>query len=301
MSATGWLQRFDDYLHYERRVSPLTRKHYARDLAQFDTYRERLGLRDWSEFDSQHIRRFIAERHRGGLSGRSIQRLLAAIRSFYRYLLREGQATFDPAADIRPPKSPRRLPKALDVDETGGLLQAADDDPLTVRDRAIAELIYSSGLRLAELVAINVNDVAAGTQELTVTGKGQKMRTVPVGRLALEAIAAWLPLRAGLAASGEQALFVSQQGRRLSPRSVQARLQRLAQVQGLGRPVNPHMLRHSFASHLLQSSGDLRAVQELLGHADISTTQIYTHLDFQHLSQVYDKAHPRAKKSKRNK
>jgi integrase/recombinase XerC len=296
--SADWPTRFIDHLRYERRLSPLTSLHYGRDLAQLQSYCLRQGLSEWTQLDAQHIRAFISERHRAGLGGRSLARLLSAVRSFYRYLMREAVVRQDPTAGIRPPKSPRRLPAALDVDEAAALLNAAPEDALAIRDVAMAELLYSCGLRLAELVAVNLGDIDVHSGSVRVTGKGSKTRTLPVGRLALQALEGWLPLRAQLASAAEPALFVSQRGRRLSPRSVQARLQRLAQVQGLGRPVHPHMLRHSFASHLLQSSGDLRAVQELLGHSDIGTTQIYTHLDFQHLAQVYDQAHPRARKRK---
>ncbi len=299
--SSDWLTRFGEHLAYERRVSPLTVKHYLRDLEQLDRYRQEHNIGAWDQLHAQHIRHFIAQRHRAGLGGRSLARMLSAIRSFYRYLMREGAARLDPAADISPPKTPRRLPAALDVDEAAALLNGGTDDPLGIRDRAMAELFYSSGVRLAELVALDLSDIDARNGTVRVTGKGAKTRTLPVGRFALDVLAQWLPIRMTLAAPEEQAVFVSLQGRRLSARSVQTRLQRLALEQGLGRSVHPHLLRHSFASHLLQSSGDLRAVQELLGHADISTTQIYTHLDFQHLAKVYDQAHPRARKRNKGK
>lgn len=293
-----WLKRFATHLRSERRLSPETCKHYGRDLECLARFREQRGIPRWGALDAGHIRELIAQRHREGLSGRSLARLLSSIRAFYRFLIREGEAGFDPAADVRAPKSPRKLPVALDVDETAGLLERSPDDPLEARDLAIFELIYSSGLRLAEAVALNLVDVDRQAGLVTVTGKGAKTRVLPVGKAALRALESWLALRAGLASPQEQALFVNRNGGRLSARSVQARLTRLTTVQMLGRPVHPHMLRHSFASHLLESSGDLRAVQELLGHADISTTQIYTHLDFQHLAKVYDAAHPRAKKKR---
>lgn len=296
--ASLWLDRFEAHLRHERRLSPLTCTHYRRDLELLDGFRREQGLAEWRALDAQHIRAFAAARHRVGLSGRSIARLLSSIRAFYRYLIREDQAAFDPAADVRAPKSPRKLPKALDVDEMASLLKPPGDDPLTGRDHAIFELIYSSGLRLAEVVGLNLTDLDLDGGVVRVTGKGSKTRLVPVGRHAREAIRAWLKLRGGFAPGAEQAVFLSLQGNRLSARSVQTRLNRMSQLQGLGRPVHPHMLRHSFASHLLESSGDLRAVQELLGHADISTTQIYTHLDFQHLAKVYDAAHPRARRKK---
>lgn len=301
-TARTWLERFDAHLRHERRLSALTCQHYARDLQQLDDFRQQEGLEHWRALNPHHIRAFIAARHRAGLSGRSLQRQLSAIRSFYRYLIREGEAHYDPAADISAPKSPRRLPKVLDVDTTAALLDLANEDlqadPLLLRDKAIFELIYSSGLRLAETAQLNLGDLDFAERELRVLGKGAKTRVLPVGRQALTAVQQWLQQRPNIAQPEEQALFVSQRGSRLSTRSIQARLTRLSQRQGLGRPVHPHMLRHSFASHVLESSGDLRAVQELLGHANIGTTQIYTHLDFQHLAKVYDAAHPRARRKR---
>ena len=294
--AQDLLSAFLDHLSNERRVSPLTVKHYRRDLETLGAWCAEQGVRDWERLDTQHIRAFVAARHRQGLSGRSIQRLLSAIRSFFRFLLREGEADYDPAAGISAPKSPRKLPDAMDVDQTARLLDARDDDPVAIRDRAMFELMYSSGLRLAELVSLDLNDLDLREGSVRVTGKGAKTRLLPVGRQALEALEEWLDIRSGLADMSEAAVFVSQRGSRLSARSVQARLSSQALRQGLGRKVHPHMLRHSFASHVLESSGDLRAVQEPLGHADISTTQVYTHLDFQHLAKVYDAAHPRAKR-----
>ncbi|MBA1149323.1 tyrosine recombinase XerC [Ectothiorhodospiraceae bacterium WFHF3C12] len=290
------LRRFAEYLRSERRLAELTRTHYLRDLESFAGFCADRGIGDWSDVDANSVRQFAAERHRRGLGGRSIQRMLSAVRGFFRFLIRDGRVAFNPAADVRAPKAPRRLPKTLDPDETGRLLEGGDDNPLLVRDRALFELIYSSGLRLAEAVSLDLDAVDRREQSLRITGKGAKTRVVPVGRQALQALDAWLALRPGIAAGNETALFVSRNGRRLSPRSIQDRLKGLATRQGLGRPVNPHMLRHAFASHLLESSGDLRAVQELLGHADIATTQVYTHLDFQHLADVYDNAHPRARK-----
>ncbi len=298
--ARDLLSAFLDHLSNERRVSPLTVKHYRRDLETLGAWCVEQGVADWERLDTQHVRAFVAARHRAGLSGRSIQRLLSAIRSFFRFLMREGEANYDPAAGISAPKSPRKLPDAMDVDQTARLLDAHDDDPVAIRDRAMFELMYSSGLRLAELVSLDLNDLDLREGSVRVTGKGAKTRVLPVGRQALEALEEWLDLRGGLADVDQTAVFVSQRGGRLSARSVQARLSSLALRQGLGRKVHPHMLRHSFASHVLESSGDLRAVQELLGHADISTTQVYTHLDFQHLAKVYDAAHPRARRRDRD-
>lgn len=296
--ARAWLDRHDRHLSSERRLSPLSRKHYRRDLERLQAWADERGLQQWTEIDSQHVRAFIAGEHRRGLGGRSLQRQLSAIRGFYRFLIREGLCRNNPAQDIRAPKSPRRLPATLDPDQTARLLDegASTVDPLQQRDVAIFELIYSCGLRLAEVAALDRGDVDASSDMLQVTGKGARARILPVGGMARRRLADWLKLRPRFAGTRQTALFVSRQGKRLSHRSIQSRLQRLGTVAGLDRHVHPHMLRHAFASHLLESSGDLRAVQELLGHADIGTTQIYTHLDFQHLARVYDQAHPRARK-----
>ncbi len=300
--ALAWVTRFGQYLATERRLARRTCENYRRDLDALVAWCDHNGLPDWAAIDAQEVRRFVAQGHRRGLAGPSLQRRLSALRSFFAYLVREGQLPANPADDIPAPRSPRRLPRTLDVDGMHRLLDADHDtaDPvLRARDRAIAELFYSSGLRLSELVSLDVPDVDHGDGQLQVTGKGAKSRIVPVGRKARERLRAWLEVRPELAAPDEPALFVSRLGRRLSTRSVQLRLQGLARDAGLPGHVHPHMLRHAFASHLLESSGDLRAVQELLGHADISTTQVYTHLDFQHLARVYDAAHPRARRKPR--
>lgn len=296
--ALAWLDRHDRHLTSERRLSPLSREHYRRDLDRLQVWCVSQGLEHWEDLDGHHIRAFIAGEHRRGLGGRSLQRQLSAIRGFYRFLIREGFCRNNPAQNVRAPKSPRRLPATLDPDQTARLLdQGADtDDPLQHRDVAIFELVYSCGLRLAEVAALNRGDVDADSDMLQVTGKGARARLLPVGRMARRRLAAWLNLRPRFAGPEQAALFVSRQGKRLSHRSIQSRLQRLAPLTGLDQHVHPHMLRHAFASHLLESSGDLRAIQELLGHADIGTTQIYTHLDFQHLARVYDQAHPRARR-----
>jgi len=293
------ITRFLGHLRDERRLSALTARHYRRDLESFAAACREAGVADWRRVTSAEVRAWLARRHRAGLAPRSLQRGLSAVRSLYRYLIREGLAGHDPAAEVRAPRQRRRLPATLDVDETARLLDAdpaSPEDPLTGRDRALFELVYGSGLRLAEVAALDAADVAGGAGELRILGKGARTRVVPVGRQARAALAAWLRQRVQLAAPEQPALFVSRRGERLSHRAIQQRLTRLARVRGLDRPVHPHMLRHAFATHLLESSGDLRAVQELLGHADIGTTQIYTHLDFQHLAEVYDRAHPRAKK-----
>lgn len=291
-----WLHRFLDHLVHERRLSPHTSGNYRRDLERAIGWSERLGIHSWPELNQHHIRGYVAERHRGGAAGKSLQRELSALRTLFNFLIREGEVEQNPAVDIRAPKVKRKLPATLDADQLGRLLDGATDDPLEIRDLAMMELLYSSGLRLAELVSIDLGDIDANDGSLEVVGKGAKTRRVPVGRKAIDAIGRWLALRPGLAGIGERALFVSRRGKRLQPRSIQLRLKQWALRQGAPRNVHPHLLRHSFASHILESSGDLRAVQELLGHADISTTQIYTHLDFQHLAKVYDSAHPRAKK-----
>ena len=293
--------RYLAHLRDERRLAALSRQHYARDLDRLCEWLQGEGIDDWRAVLPAHIRAWVAREHRRGLAPRSLQRCLSAVRGLYRYLQREGAVQHDPAADIRAPRQRRRLPATLDVDQTARLLDAPHDgaeasDPLAVRDRAIFELVYGAGLRLAEVAALAATDLAGAPTELRVTGKGARTRVVPVGRQARAAIAAWLAVRPQLAAPGETALFVSRRGRRLAHRSIQARLEALARTRGLDQRVHPHMLRHAFATHLLESSGDLRAVQELLGHADISTTQIYTHLDFQHLAEVYDRAHPRARR-----
>jgi integrase/recombinase XerC len=306
-AALEWLARFRAYLTTERRLSAHTDANYARDLAALVRYCDRHGIADWHVLDSQHLRAFAAHAHAGGLGPRSIQRRLSAVRSFYRFLLREAPAAAaqrrrgerlrgNPGADVRAPKARRRLPVTLDADQMARLLQLPAGDALSRRDRALMELFYSSGLRLAELVALDLCSIDLKDRTVHVVGKGRKARIVPVGRLAAEALKAWLKERPALVRADEAALFVGRNGRRLGARAVQLRVAYWARRQGLNVPVHPHLFRHSFASHLLESSGELRGVQELLGHADISTTQIYTHLDFQHLARIYDATHPRARR-----
>lgn len=295
-AADAWVADFLHHLRAERRYSPHTVAAYARDLAAVAESLQAEGVDHWAAVTPHQVRALIARQHRQGLSGRSLRRRLSALRRFYHYLLREGRVANNPALDVAAPRSERRLPEALDVDQAGRLLAVQADDALALRDHAIMELLYSCGLRLSELVAMDLEDLDLADGQLRVTGKGRKTRDLPVGRAAREALRRWLKARAQLAPPEIRALFVSRRGTRLSARSVQSRLRLWAQRQGLDRPVHPHMLRHSFATHLLESSGDLRAVQELLGHADISTTQVYTHLDFQHLAKVYDAAHPRARR-----
>jgi len=290
--GTAWLET----LEHQRRLSGHTLANYSRAIDVLFKLKDGTDLRD---LDAQAIRRFVARLHAAGLSGRTLALTLSAWRGFYRWLSRHRGFSANPVQGVRAPKSPRHLPKALSVEQAQQLLESpASDVPAALRDRAMFELLYSSGLRLAELVALDADDgrLDLRQSEVTVTGKGSKTRTVPVGGRARDALRDWLKARALLAAPQERALFVGARGRRIAPGTVQARLRAWAKRQGRGAAVHPHMLRHSFASHVLQSSQDLRAVQEMLGHASISTTQIYTHLDFQALAKVYDAAHPRARK-----
>ena len=292
-----WIARFISNLA-QRNLSPHTRSNYTRDLATLREFCMKQGVNDWATLDVHHVRAFVAARHRQGLAPKSIQRLLAAIRSFYGFLQEEHAAQRNPAEGVRAPKAAKRLPDTMDADQMARLLQIQGDEPETVRDRAVMELLYSSGLRLAELISIRLSDIDLREGLVTVTGKGRKTRIVPVGHEALSALAAWLKVRGELAKPDDVTLFVGPRGGPLSPRTVQSRLKRWGIAQGVQQGVYPHLFRHSFASHVLESSGDLRAVQELLGHANISTTQIYTHLDFQHLAKTYDATHPRARKKK---
>ena len=295
-SALAWLPRFLTHLSSERRLSAHTDVNYRRDLELFAQYCTKHGIDDWKRIDSQHVRSFAAGEFRRGQSPRTIQRRLSALRSFFNFLLRESVLKANPASEVQAPKARKRLPETVDADQMARLLTFRTDDELSIRDKAIMELFYSSGLRLSELVGLDLPDIDLRDRTVRVTGKGNKTRVVPVGRHAVAAINAWLGERSALATPGESALFVSQRGGRLQQRAIQVRIERWAKRQGLGVHMHPHMFRHSFATHLLESSQDLRAVQELLGHANISTTQVYTHLDFQHLAKIYDQAHPRARR-----
>jgi integrase/recombinase XerC len=303
------LDRYGRHLRLERQLSPHTSEAYAHDLGALVAFALAQGLGTPDTFTEAHIRTFIAESHQGGLSPRSLARRLSAVRSFWRWLQREELASGNPALAVRPPKAGRRLPETLDVDRMTRLLTPqplpvtdGTDPLLAIRDLAIMELFYSSGLRLAELVGLDLGDVELGEQLVRVTGKGRKDRVVPVGGPARRAILAWLEVRSQfLAPTGEAAIrpvFISRSGKRLTPRAVQLRVTAWAKRQGIDVKVYPHLFRHSFATHLLESSRDLRGVQELLGHANLSTTQVYTHLDFQHLARVYESAHPRAARKK---
>ena len=290
------LQQFSDFLEHEKRYSKHTLTGYLRDLKQFQKWLKEKDASTILEADSLHIRNWIASLHRQGIGGKTLQRKLSSLRSFYQFHVRKHQLKNNPAIDIRAPKTARTLPDTLDADTLTQLLEIQGDSILAIRDRAIMELFYSSGLRLSELVNLDLDSLDLQDKSLRAIGKGDKTRILPIGTKAVEALNNWLKNRNSLAKVEEKGLFVSQRGTRISTRSVQQRINYWRKKQGLEQHVHPHKLRHSFASHILESSGDLRAVQELLGHADISTTQIYTHLDFQHLANVYDKAHPRARK-----
>ena len=289
----------DRYLHelkVARRASPHTVSNYARDLRAVAQSAVDRDVDSWSTLTANDVRAIIAEQHREGISGRSLARRLSALRGLYNFLIDHAQANVNPAQDIIAPKDKKALPATLAPEEINRLLSQGVKDPMICRDIAMFELMYSSGLRLAELVGIDLVDLDLSVGQVRVTGKGAKVRDLPVGEQAVQAINKWLGYRRSLPGADERAVFLSSRGKRIAPRTVQMRLKKLAESQGLDRDCYPHMLRHSFASHMLESSGDLRAVQELLGHADISTTQIYTHLDFQHLAKVYDESHPRARR-----
>jgi len=294
--AMQWLARFERYLGTERRLSVHTLAAYGRDLGALRDWCDRNGVQDWAQLDHQHIRNFAARSHARGLQGRSIQRRLSALRTFFGFLLRERAVQRNPALEIRAPKAIKRLPHTLDVDQMAELLAHKPSNALEVRDLALMELFYSSGLRLAELTGLTLRDLDLRSGQVRVLGKGSKERIAPVGSMAVKALRLWLAARSGIAAPDQQAVFVGRGGAALGPRAVQLRVAALARAAGLPQHLHPHMFRHSFATHLLESSRDLRGVQELLGHANISTTQVYTHLDFQHLAQTYDQAHPRAKR-----
>ncbi|MGB3619850.1 MAG: tyrosine recombinase XerC [Ketobacter sp.] len=289
------IDRYLNHLQLQRMLSEHTVLAYRRDLQHLVEFANKQSLPDVNEITPQHIRMLVAERHRKGSKSKSLQRLLASLRGLYRYLIQNKQAQHNPAQGIRAPKGEKRLPHTLDVDQVQQLMQIDERDPLSIRDRAILELFYSSGLRLSELLQLKIEHLDWSEATVRVLGKGNKERVVPVGRLALQALQDWLALRDQFAPQ-DTSLFVSKRGTPLHPSTVQKRFKQWGIKQGIDRNLHPHLLRHSFASHILESSGDLRSVQELLGHADISTTQIYTHLDFQHLANVYDQAHPRAKK-----
>jgi integrase/recombinase XerC len=288
-----YLKGYLAWLRNEKQYSKLTAENYARDLQRLFALAAATPL---ATLKIHHIRRYIAQLHSQGLGGRTLARMLSAWRGFFTYLMRDHGLDDNPCAGLRAPKSPRTLPQSLSPDEATRMVDLPTDNPEAIRDKAMFELFYSSGLRLAELVDLDPVQLDLSAGEVRVTGKGSKTRIVPLGQFAVTALHAWLEVRDQLAKEGESALFVGQRGSRISPRVVQLRMKQWGIKQGITSNVHPHLLRHSFATHVLQSSGDLRAVQEMLGHASISTTQVYTHLDFQYLSKIYDAAHPRAKK-----
>jgi integrase/recombinase XerC len=323
-----WIERFASHLKNERRMSGHTIAAYRRDLALLAAFCERRAIGGWGALEHAQLRTFAAAAHASGVGPRSIQRRLSAVRTFYEFLLREGHCALNPARGVQAPKMKKRLPDSLDADQMARLLDFRADDTLSARDKAIMELFYSSGLRLAELVSLDLPSLDLKDRTLRVVGKGGKSRVVPIGRFAIDALRAWLTERAAWvpgastrantranagasirantragarteAVAGGQPVLIGRTGRRLTPRAVQLRVDLWARRRGLGVHLHPHMFRHSFATHLLESSGNLRGVQELLGHADIGTTQIYTHLDFQHLAKVYDASHPRARRIRR--
>ena len=297
MDAPRACEQFLNVLRAERNYSHHTISNYRRDILRFLEYISQTGG-DWNKLEEVQILNYIASRHTVGIKGKTLARELSSLRHFFRYCKEQGCDCNYPFDGIKAPSDRKKLPNTLSVDQMSQLLDRnqGNGSPLLIRDIAMAELIYSSGLRLSELVSVDLDSIDMRNRMIRVIGKGNKEREVPVGKRAIAAIEQWLKIRQTISGSGERALFLNRNGKRLSARSVQLRLKQFARSQGMQQDVHPHKLRHSFATHILESSGDLRAVQELLGHADISTTQIYTHLDFQHLAKVYDRAHPRAHK-----
>lgn len=294
------LSRFYEYLRSEKGLSLHTQRNYRQQLETMAAHLVILGLKDWAQVDAAWVRQLASKGMREGMKASSIATRLSSLRSFFDFLVLRGEMTANPAKGVSAPRKQRPLPKNLDVDEVGQLLDVNEDDPLSIRDRAMMEVMYGAGLRLAELVGINLRDVLARQGEIRVIGKGDKERKAPFSGLAKEWVDKWLKVRGELASPGEPALFVSKLGTRISHRSVQKRMEEWGKKQAVASHISPHKLRHSFATHVLESSQNLRAVQELLGHENISTTQVYTHLDFQHLAQAYDQAHPRARKKNKD-
>ncbi|EPI5806592.1 tyrosine recombinase XerC [Vibrio parahaemolyticus] len=290
------LERFYEFLRSEKGLSLHTQRNYKQQLETMAQHLAEMGLKDWSQVDAGWVRKLAGKGMREGMKASSLATRLSSLRSFFDFLILRGEMSANPAKGVSAPRKKRPLPKNLDVDEVNQLLEVNEDDPLAIRDRAMMELMYGAGLRLAELVSVDVRDVQLRSGELRVIGKGDKERKVPFSGMATEWVGKWLRVRGDLAAPGEPALFVSKLGTRISHRSVQKRMAEWGQKQSVASHISPHKLRHSFATHMLESSNNLRAVQELLGHENISTTQIYTHLDFQHLAQAYDQSHPRARK-----
>jgi len=292
----GDIAEYLDGLRVERRLSPHTLKAYQRDIQKFLSFCDQKSIFLWQGMNTHLIRQFSAHMNANGLNAKSIQRILSSGRGLSNFLVKKKIIKTNPFDDVKAPKADKRLPKTLNVDQITNLVEISLDNPLSYRDKAALELFYSSGLRLSELCNLDLKDLVINDQLIRVTGKGNKTRELPIGRYALKALQEWILIRNSFPLKDYEAVFVSQHGRRINPRTIQQRVKYWAKKQGIEINVSPHMLRHSFASHLLESSGELRSVQELLGHSNISTTQIYTHLDFQHLAQVYDDAHPRAKK-----
>ncbi|RQW61476.1 tyrosine recombinase XerC [Vibrio viridaestus] len=295
-SLSNPLVAFYEYLRSEKGLSLYTQRNYKQHLEAMAEQLVDLKVLSWEKVDAAWVRQLTGKMMRKGMKASSIATHLSSLRSFFDFLILRGILAANPAKGVSAPKKQRPLPKNLDVDEVAQLLEVKDDDPLAIRDRAMMELMYGAGLRLAELVSINVKDISVSRGEIRVIGKGDKERKVPFSGMAREWVARWMKVRGQFANGDESALFVSQRGIRISHRNVQKRMAEWGQKQAVNSHISPHKLRHSFATHVLESSNNLRAVQELLGHENISTTQIYTHLDFQHLAQVYDQAHPRAKK-----
>lgn len=293
------IPNFIDYLKYEKQLALNTQKSYLRDLNNVFSFFSQIKLTSWNNIDAQHIRMYVGKRRENGLSGASIARELSALRRFFDYLLQQKKVKKNPVKGISAPKTARKLPQTPAIEQIEQLLNDTSNEPLLLRDQAMFELFYSSGLRLSELTGLNLLDLQLDEAMVRVLGKGNKQRDIPVGAYAIKAMRKWLDCRKTLVNETEIAVFISKRGTRISQRMVEYRLKKWTTEKGLSIHMHPHMLRHAFASHMLESSGDLRAVQEFLGHADISTTQIYTHVDFQHLANVYDKAHPRAKKSRK--
>lgn len=289
------LQKYYDYLRIERRLSPYTLLNYRRQLTAVTDMLAQNGIHSWQQVTSSVVRFILAESRKSGLHEKSLALRLSALRRFLAYLVVQGELKVNPATGISAPKQGKHLPKNIDQEQIGKLLDNHSNEPIDIRDRAMLELMYSSGLRLSELQGLDLNHVNLQSREVRVLGKGSKERILPVGHQALEAIKDWLRVRLRFNPT-DDALFVSSQGGRLTPRAIQKRMEIWGVKQGLSTHLNPHKLRHSFATHMLEASSDLRAVQELLGHSNLATTQIYTHLDFQHLADVYDQAHPRAKR-----
>ncbi|MEG3755957.1 tyrosine recombinase XerC [Psychromonas arctica] len=292
------VQRFLTHIASQRGLSPVTINNYQRHLTEFIDLLTEQQIKSWQVLDTHQVRLLAKQLHQNGIKARSIATKLSALRSFLEYMVKHSLLTFNPAKGVSAPKLDKPLPKNISVDDMDQLLAIDGDDPLTLRDHCMMELMYSSGLRLSELVNINLGDIKLSAKEIMVTGKGSKQRLLPITKTAIETMRLWLKVRPDFAEPGEKALFLSKQKKRISTRSVQMRMEKWGLEQSLPSHVNPHKLRHSFATHMLESSGNLRAVQTLLGHADLATTQVYTHLDFQHLAEVYDKAHPRAKRKK---